>query len=242
MSTKVERILARRDGTDKCLKLLRYTALVASHKLADGPRSDLATRLASFESSVGVTRKALRLGRFLPGCTKLFSFATGRKKHTELELALASSQIIYYGLENVIWLVKAGLLDKKVAARVDKTSLTSELAMYVFGICVSALEVRELRVREAEIRRELRELRARDEGGKDGKGAAEEVAALSEELKKVRGAIVTITLDMLADAADAVIAYGDLKDVKRLQTPYVVGAASLFAAVVNLREIWLTTA
>ncbi|KAL0314731.1 UNVERIFIED_CONTAM: Peroxisomal membrane protein 11A [Sesamum angustifolium] len=61
--THLEIYLAKRDGVDKLLKISRYATkiILASSLVAQEP---LVTRLKSFESSVGVSRKAFRLGKF----------------------------------------------------------------------------------------------------------------------------------------------------------------------------------
>ncbi|GLT45870.1 hypothetical protein SLA2020_196700 [Shorea laevis] len=61
----LEAYLAKRDGVDKLLKISRYATkiILASSVL---PETLLLTqRLKSFESSVGLSRKAFRLGKFV---------------------------------------------------------------------------------------------------------------------------------------------------------------------------------
>ncbi|KAJ4896541.1 Peroxisomal membrane protein 11A [Raphanus sativus] len=61
----LETYLAKRDGVDKLLKISRYTTkiIIASSLLPESSGS-LTHRLKSFESSVGLSRKAFRLGKF----------------------------------------------------------------------------------------------------------------------------------------------------------------------------------
>ncbi|RVX15257.1 Peroxisomal membrane protein 11A [Vitis vinifera] len=61
----LEAYLAKRDGVDKLLKISRYATriILASSLLPE--TLTLNRRLKSFESSVGVSRKAFRLGKFV---------------------------------------------------------------------------------------------------------------------------------------------------------------------------------
>ncbi|KAJ6320748.1 hypothetical protein OIU78_016024 [Salix suchowensis] len=61
----LEVYLAKRDGVDKLLKISRYAAkiILASSVLPE--TLTVAKRLKSFESSVGLSRKAFRLGKFV---------------------------------------------------------------------------------------------------------------------------------------------------------------------------------
>ncbi|KAH7567303.1 hypothetical protein ACOSP7_010881 [Xanthoceras sorbifolium] len=66
----LEAYLAKRDGGDKLLKISRYATKIIlaalplqSSVLPETPT--LTARLKSFESSVGLSRKAFRLGKFV---------------------------------------------------------------------------------------------------------------------------------------------------------------------------------
>lgn len=60
----VEAYLARRrDGVDKLLKIARYAAKIALSSPSGA--GTLAPRLKAFESSVGLSRKVFRLGKFV---------------------------------------------------------------------------------------------------------------------------------------------------------------------------------
>ena len=111
----LEAYLSRRDGVDKLLKITRYTAkiLLASHLLSSSSSSSpspsssaIAASLKDFESSVGTSRKAFRLGKFvqdinsLRSAPPLFSSRDGF-----LELIASGGEGIYYFVEQFIWLV-----------------------------------------------------------------------------------------------------------------------------------------
>ncbi|KAG8096304.1 hypothetical protein GUJ93_ZPchr0013g35638 [Zizania palustris] len=104
----VEAYLSCRDGVDKLLKISRYTARLA---LSVGPLPPASSaRLKFFESSVGLSRKAFLLGKFVQSVNAL-------RAHPHLPLPLMlltyGGQGVYYFLEQFVWLAKAGLLEHK---------------------------------------------------------------------------------------------------------------------------------
>ena len=58
--------LKQRDGLDKLLKLTRYAAKLGAYNLLlKDPASVVGGKLKGLDASTSVTRKALRLGKFL---------------------------------------------------------------------------------------------------------------------------------------------------------------------------------
>lgn len=104
----VEAYLARRDGVDKALKILRYTTKVLlASPLAPRAPSELSRKLKDFEASVGTSRKAFRLGKFIQNVNAL--------KKTEivsrqgfLGLVANGGEGFYFFVEQFIWLVRSG--------------------------------------------------------------------------------------------------------------------------------------
>lgn len=84
------------------LKLIRYTSklLVACTPEAHPTRA----RLAAFESSVGTSRKALRLGKFLQNVNALRKSSLGGP-YFALELVANSGEGAYFFLEQLVWCV-----------------------------------------------------------------------------------------------------------------------------------------
>ena len=133
----LETYLARRDGVDKFLKISRYSARLA---LAAGPPLPpaAAARLKSFESSVGLSRKAFRLGKFVQSLNAL-------RAHPYPPPALAilacGGEGVYYFLEQFVWLAKAGLLPAHLLPRLQRLSAWAELLGYVGSIAIKLEEV-----------------------------------------------------------------------------------------------------
>lgn len=103
-----ESFLARRDGVDKALKILRYSAkLLLASPIAPSPSSELHGRLKAFEASVGSSRKAFRLGKFLQDVNALKRIADVRSRDGLLELVATAGEGCYYFVEQFVWLVSA---------------------------------------------------------------------------------------------------------------------------------------
>ncbi len=84
------------------MKLLRYATKLAALTSVPNADSDLAHQLESLEGSLGTTRKALKLGKFLANADKL------RKLHTDrvewpLSLVANSGEMVYLFLEQITW-------------------------------------------------------------------------------------------------------------------------------------------
>lgn len=97
--------LQKRDGTDKLLKILRYSAKLALATKVISPSSPASQRLKSFESSVGISRKALRLGKFLQDVNELRRAPSFATTEGVLELISSGGEGVYYFVEQFIWLV-----------------------------------------------------------------------------------------------------------------------------------------
>jgi len=107
----VESFLARRDGVDKALKILRYSTklLLASPVIAPGISPELGGRLKAFEASVGSSRKAFRLGKFVQDVNALKRIADFRSRDGLLELVATGGEGCYYFVEQFVWLVSRTL-------------------------------------------------------------------------------------------------------------------------------------
>jgi hypothetical protein len=82
----LEAYLAKRDGVDKFLKISRYATkiILASEVLPE--TLSLTGRLKSFESSVGLSRKAFRLGKFVQDINALKHSHFGSKQELVLSI------------------------------------------------------------------------------------------------------------------------------------------------------------
>ncbi|WCJ35284.1 Peroxisomal membrane protein 11A [Euphorbia peplus] len=89
--THLEIYLAKRDGVDKLLKISRYASkiILASSVLPE--TLILTNRLKKFESSVGLSRKAFRLGKFVQDINAI------RNSHFDSREEIIFSIIAYGG-------------------------------------------------------------------------------------------------------------------------------------------------
>ncbi|KAL0314779.1 UNVERIFIED_CONTAM: Peroxisomal membrane protein 11A [Sesamum angustifolium] len=141
--THLEIYLAKRDGVDKLLKISRYATkiILASSLVA-------ATRLhaKSFESSVGVSRKAFRLGKFVQDVNALRS--THFTSHSDLNFVLHviayGGEGLYYFIEQFVWLGKAGLIDKRRLPSLQKWSAWCEFVGYFGSVSLKVIELRKI--------------------------------------------------------------------------------------------------
>ncbi|KAM2967218.1 hypothetical protein FF1_027509 [Malus domestica] len=69
----LETYLAKQDGVDKLIKISRYTTKIVFASPVLPETLPLTQRLKSFESSVSVSRKAFRLGKFVQNVNALRS-------------------------------------------------------------------------------------------------------------------------------------------------------------------------
>jgi hypothetical protein len=149
--------LAKRDGIDKTLKIIRYTTRLLLATSFGGSQTDLAQRLKRFEASIGTSRKAYRLGKFL-GDVNTLRKTRLHAPYAALEWVAAGGECVYYFVDQLIWLVKAGLLPERFAPRLNKVSNWGELIGYVGSISLSVLRISLLLEREVALIAELQRL------------------------------------------------------------------------------------
>ena len=175
--------LKQRDGLDKTLKLMRYVSAIAAYNiLADDPSSVTGTKLRKLDKSTGITRKYLKLGKFLGNLKELRALLrageiASRPRSAQVgnrtpDLALASAatfanrlniasqlaQLVYNFAEQLNWAAKIGLIRNKRRRRnIERWTSISELSTYVFTINVSLLTLWRCSRRESDARREFSE-------------------------------------------------------------------------------------
>ena len=102
---RVVLFLQKRDGTDKTLKVARYTVKILLATSFRDSTSETAVRLKNFESSVGVSRKAFRIGKFLQDVNILRKMPWAGAEGA-LEVLASGGEGIYYFIEQFVWLVR----------------------------------------------------------------------------------------------------------------------------------------
>ncbi|PIN03177.1 Peroxisomal biogenesis protein (peroxin) [Handroanthus impetiginosus] len=230
--THLEIYLAKRDGVDKLLKISRYATkiILASSVLADEP---LVTRLKSFESSVGVSRKALRLGKFIQDVNALR--ATQFSSHFHLNFVLSviayGGEGLYYFIEQFVWLGKAGLIDKRRLPALQKWSAWCEFVGYFGSVSLKVIELRKIDEEERCLLSSIDVTVLRGiECGKE-----------QEKLRKLRGKKMMKRLSVVQDLADALMALADISDGRgRLSAPLLVSSAGLFSALISTHKNWVS--
>ena len=143
----LEAYLAKRDGVDKLLKISRYASKIILASSVLPADSDVTRRLKSFESSVGLSRKAFRLGKFIQDVNALRS-ARYEYHHDPrrwiLSMIAYGGEGIYFFVEQFIWLAKSGLIDPSHAKRLQKVSAWAEMIGYVGSVGLKIGELKEM--------------------------------------------------------------------------------------------------
>jgi hypothetical protein len=237
---KTVAFLQKRDGIDKTLKLLRYAAKLSLVSVLSGSDTPLAMQLRSFESSVGTTRKALKLGKFLADVDKLRKLST----HSHMwvaQLVAAGGEVVYLFLEQVTWLIKAGVLAKRLSPQVSRMSAAAELVGYAGSLAFGAFQLLLLRHQEAALQRRLFRLpQVQGHGVKDAEDERKaEEQQLQQQLAALRFKRMLRTLAVLQDIADAALAANDLRDGKgRLSSPVFLSLLGLLSAGISAHKNW----
>ncbi|KAK1650739.1 hypothetical protein QYE76_068544 [Lolium multiflorum] len=214
----LEAYLARRDGVDKLLKISRYAARLA---LAAGPPLPAAAsaRLKAFESSVGLSRKAFRLGKFVQDVNALRA-AGSPLPPPPLALLAYGGEGVYYFLEQFVWLAKAGLLPAHLLPRLQRLSAWAELLGYVGSITIKLKEV-------AKMESSINTMRLNERCGED------------EALRTLQGKLLLKRLSVVQDVADAFMALGDVTDGKgMLGSSTLTASAGLLSALISTHKNW----
>ncbi|KAI0530938.1 hypothetical protein KFK09_000486 [Dendrobium nobile] len=218
----LEAYLARRDGVDKLLKISRYAAKIAI--ATSLPSETLAPRLKAFESSVGLSRKAFRLGKFVQDINALRTAAGRPNSVVDLLLSAAAygGEGVYYFLEQVVWLSKAGILSPELARKCQKVSAWAELIGYVGSITLKVKEVRKIRSTIEARRRTV------------GSGDSDDV-----EIRKLSNKLFLKQLSIVQDLADGLMVLGDVRDGKGFLTdPLMMASAGMLSAFISSHKNW----
>ncbi|EPS72971.1 hypothetical protein M569_01784, partial [Genlisea aurea] len=224
--TQLEIYLAKRDGVDKLLKISRYaTRIVLSSSIVSD--DSLIGRLKSFESSVGVSRKAFRLGKFVQNINAVRSIS---RSNPSLLLALIAhgGEGLYYFIEQFVWLGKSGLIDKRHLPWLQRWSAWSEFIGYFgsVGLKLGELKIIDDRERRVEIAISRGIIGCEAE---------------QEELRRLREKKTMKRLSVIQDFADGLMALADIRDGRgRLSAPVIVSFAGLLSAVISTHKNWVS--
>ncbi|XP_057469002.1 peroxisomal membrane protein 11A-like [Actinidia eriantha] len=227
----LEAYLAKRDGVDKLLKIWRYATkiILASSLLPE--TLPLHSRLKSFESSVGVSRKAFRLGKFVQDVNALRNSCFDSREEIVLSLIAYGGEGLYYFVEQFVWLAKSGLVDAKHARNLQLISAWAELIGYVGSIGLKIRDLKRIAEDEACVRATIEIAIAR------GDRCVEEKA----KIRKLREKKFMKKLSVVQDLADGLMALADIRDGQgRLSAPILMSSAGLLSALISTHKNWLS--
>ncbi|KAL6574281.1 Peroxisomal membrane protein 11A [Orobanche hederae] len=232
--THLEVYLAKRDGVDKLLKISRYaTKIILASSILDQEQS-LITRLKSFESSVGVSRKAFRLGKFIQDVNALRStahFASHSHFNFILALITYGGEGLYYFVEQFVWLGKSGLIDKRHLPGLQKLSAWCEFVGYFGSVSLKVVELRKIDEEEKCL------ISSIDLAMVRGIKYGEE----QDMLRKLREKKMVKRLSVVQDLADGLMALADIRDGRgRISAPLFVSSAGLLSAVISTHKNWVS--
>lgn len=225
---KTVAFLAKREGIDKVLKITRYTSrLIAATTV---PGSELNARFAALESSIGTSRKAYRLGKFLQDLNQL------RKLQVHdpwglLEVATYTGEGVYYFMDQIVWLMKTGFISHAYEKRCGKISAWAEVLGYVANITLNIMRIRALQQQEIRLWQRMRKMQE-DENVT--------CAQLEKEICRVRRLRIMRMAFVVQDLADSLLALNDIRSTKGeyLGHPVVLSLAGLLSAAVSTYKNW----
>ncbi|KAL6995650.1 Peroxisomal membrane protein 11A [Sarracenia purpurea var. burkii] len=227
----LEAYLAKRDGVDKLLKISRYATkiILASSLLPE--TLPLTRRLKSFESSVGISRKAFRLGKFVQDVNALRNSRFDTQEELVLSVIAYGFEGLYYFVEQFVWLVKSGLVDGKHSRNLQKISAWAEFVGYVGSIGLKIRDLKRIAEDEACLRTSIEIAITR------GDWYGEEEA----KILKLREKKFMKKLSVVQDLADGLMALADIRDGKgRLSAPVLISSAGLLSAMISTHKNWIS--
>lgn len=226
---RLEAYLAKRDGVDKLLKISRYATKII---LASSVLSETATlrrRLKSFETSVGESRKALRLGKFVQDLNALRNSCYDSNDDLFLSVLAYGGEGVYMFVEQFVWLAKTGLIDANHSRKLQKISVWAELIGLIGGI---ALKIRDLRrINEDESRLQTTAEISISQGIK--------YDVVAKKILKLKEKRLMKRLSIVQDLADGYMALADVLNGKGpLSGPLLVSSAGLLSALISANKNW----
>ena len=227
----LEAYLAKRDGVDKLLKISRYATkiILASSLLPE--TLTLNRRLKSFESSVGVSRKAFRLGKFVQDLNALRNSCFDSKEDVILSIIAYGGEGLYMFVEQFVWFVKSGLIDAKHSRNLQKISAWAGFVGHIGSI---SLKIRDLKRINEDESRLLSTIEISISRGLKYDEEAKKIQKLKEKRLMKR-------LSIVQDLADGLMALADIRDGKgRLSGPLLMSSAGLLSALISAHKNWLS--
>lgn len=231
MLNHLEAYLARRDGVDKLLKISRYATKIILASSVVPEALTLNRRLKSFESSVGLSRKAFRLGKFVQDLNALRNSHFDSKQEIFFSIIAYGGEGVYYFVEQFVWLAKSGLIDSKHSRNLQIISAWAEFIGYFGSIALKIRDLKKIMEDEACLKSSIEISISR---GISCKGE-------EEKMRKLREKKMMKKLSVVQDLADGLMSLADIRDGKgRLSGPLVVSSAGLLSAIISTHKNWLS--
>lgn len=227
----LESYLAKRDGVDKLLKISRYATkiILASSLLPE--TLPLNRRLKSFESSVGVSRKAFRLGKFVQDVNALRNSCFDSREQLILFVIAYGGEGLYYFVEQFVWLAKSGLIDAKHLRNLQKISAWAEFIGYLGSISLKIRDLKKIAEEEACLRSSIEVAIVRGDECRDQEA----------KIRKLREKKFMKKLSIVQDLADGLMAVADIQDGKGpFSGPLLISSAGLLSAMISTHKNWLS--
>jgi len=222
----LEAYLARRDGVDKVLKIARYSAKIILASSVVSKDALLAKRLKDFDASLGVSRKAFRLGKFIQDYNALKKVSLDSKEGI-LEIVAYGGDGIYYFVEQFTWLIKAGLIDDRYSAKLQMLSAWTELIGYCGSIAAKGVQISALRKKQSVLASKI--------SGVTGEAQISDKYAA--EISQLREKQVLKVVSIIQDFADGLLALADIRNGKgTLSNPLLLASAGLLSALISAQK------
>ncbi|KAL5715170.1 Peroxisomal membrane protein 11A [Ranunculus cassubicifolius] len=228
----LEAYLAKRDGVDKLLKISRYASkiILASSLLPE--TLPISRRLKSFESSVGVSRKAFRLGKFVQDINALRIASFDSTPEIILTLLAYGGEGLYYFVEQFVWLAKSGLIDARHTKSLQKISAWTEFIGYFGSIALKTRDLKSLGEAERRLESSIEISVLRGERYENE----------AKEMRKLKEKMVMKKLSIVQDFADGLMAFADIRDAKGglISSPLLLASAGMLSALISTHKNWLS--
>ncbi|XP_042509175.1 peroxisomal membrane protein 11A-like, partial [Macadamia integrifolia] len=227
----LEAYLTKRDGVDKLIKICRYASkmILASSVLPE--TLPLSRRLKSFETSVAVSRKAFRLGKFVQDLNALRNANFDSNEELILSVLAYGGEGLYYFIEQFVWLAKTGLIDSKHSSKLQKISAWAEFIGYFGSISLKTRDLKKINEEKARLKNriEISALRS------------EEYSKESAEMRKLKLKILMKKLSIVQDFADGLMSFSDMRQGNGLlSSPLLLASAGLLSALISTHKNWLS--
>lgn len=227
----LETYLAKRDGVDKLLKISRYATKIILSSSALPETLPLTHRLKSFESSVGVSRKAFRLGKFVQDLNALRNSHFESTQELLFAILAYGGEGFYFFVEQFVWLVKSGLIDKRYSSQLQKISAWAEFIGYIGSISLKFRDLNRIVEDEACLKASIEIAATRGNGHQEDE----------EKMKKLQAKKLLKNLSIVQDFADGLMALADIRDGNgRLSGPLLISSAGLLSALISTHKNWIS--